>query len=215
MLILRCSAQLQRLEEALRKSLPLTLPVYGAVMNINRGNPGEYEVVVDSWPNFGAVLARRRGEVLGVLGSAGSVGHWGEPSVIGGKELEALGGTGGPGGHWEKAFGCWGHSLVHWGLDPGVRVASLSPAHADLLNETWPYGGNHRSRGYLVELLGRFPHVSLQDSAGQPLSWVLTDQFGTGAHGYTLPTHRQRGYMQAALVLAARRAQERGFPTFG
>ncbi|NWS48947.1 GLYL3 protein, partial [Probosciger aterrimus] len=63
MLILTCPAQLQRLEGALRRSLPLTLPVYGAVMNINRGNPGGLEVVVDAWPEFGAVLARRSGEV--------------------------------------------------------------------------------------------------------------------------------------------------------
>ncbi|XP_061299574.1 glycine N-acyltransferase-like protein 3 isoform X3 [Pezoporus flaviventris] len=63
MLILTCPAQLQRLEGALRRSLPLTLPVYGAVMNINRGNPAGLEVVVDAWPEFGAVLARRRGEV--------------------------------------------------------------------------------------------------------------------------------------------------------
>ncbi|KAM6068542.1 uncharacterized protein LJ206_011727 isoform 3-T3 [Theristicus caerulescens] len=63
MLILTCPAQLQRLEGALRRSLPLALPVHGAVMNINRGNPGEFEVAVDSWPHFGAVLARRSGEM--------------------------------------------------------------------------------------------------------------------------------------------------------
>lgn len=34
-------------------------------MNINRGNPGKFEVVVDSWPDFGAVLARQSGEVAG------------------------------------------------------------------------------------------------------------------------------------------------------
>ncbi|NXD88526.1 GLYL3 protein, partial [Halcyon senegalensis] len=176
MLILSCSAQLQRLEGVLRRSLPLTLPVYGAVMNINRGNPADYEVVVDSWPDFGALLARRRGEV-----ASGDTGR----------------GTG-----W-----AW--------LHPGVRVAPLSPAHVDLLNETWRYGGNSRSRDYLRELLGQLPNLCLQDGTGQPLSWVLTDQFGTGTHGYTLPEHRRRGYMQAALATAARRAHARGFPTFG
>lgn len=39
------------------------MQVYGAVLNINRGNPGDFEVAVDAWPNFGAVLARHRGEV--------------------------------------------------------------------------------------------------------------------------------------------------------
>ncbi|NXA55264.1 GLYL3 protein, partial [Nothocercus julius] len=76
MLILSCPAQLQRLEGALRRSLPLTLPVHGAVMNINRGNPGDFEVVVDAWPDFRAVLARYRGEVAAV--ESGERG-WGRP----------------------------------------------------------------------------------------------------------------------------------------
>lgn len=33
------------------------------MLNINRGNPGNYEVLVDKWPEFGAVLARPSGEV--------------------------------------------------------------------------------------------------------------------------------------------------------
>lgn len=37
-------------------------------MNINRGNPGRFEVLVDSWPHFGAVLARPSGEVAMVGG---------------------------------------------------------------------------------------------------------------------------------------------------
>uniref|UniRef100_A0A8C9UDJ5 Glycine N-acyltransferase-like protein n=1 Tax=Serinus canaria TaxID=9135 RepID=A0A8C9UDJ5_SERCA len=64
MLILRCPAQLQLLEETLRKSLPTTLPVLGTVMTVARGNPASHEVLVDSWPNFSIVLTRLRPEVL-------------------------------------------------------------------------------------------------------------------------------------------------------
>ncbi|NXX23016.1 GLYL3 protein, partial [Podargus strigoides] len=186
MLILTCPAQLQRLEGALRRSLPLALPVYGAVMNINRGNPGRFVVAVDSWPDFGAVLARRSEEVA-------PWGHW---------RWGALGGTGGMGHQGEL-------------LPPDVRVGALSPSHVDLLNQTWAYGGNARSRRYLAEVLGGFPNLCLQDGVGEPLSWVLTDPFGTGTHGYTLPAHRRRGHMRAVLALAARRAQGRGFPSYG
>ncbi|XP_017584117.1 PREDICTED: LOW QUALITY PROTEIN: glycine N-acyltransferase-like protein 3 [Corvus brachyrhynchos] len=66
MQILTHPAQLQRLEGILRKELLLTPPlpqVFGAVLNINRGNPGQFEVLVDKWPEFGAVLARPSGEV--------------------------------------------------------------------------------------------------------------------------------------------------------
>ncbi|NXK15118.1 GLYL3 protein, partial [Herpetotheres cachinnans] len=213
MLILTCPAQLQRLEGALRRSLPLTLPVYGAVMNINRGNPGEFEVVVDSWPDFGAVLARRSGEVaVGDVGQDGGGMGWARcPGVcqVGSGHPRVLHRC-----RWMTATGTC-TQLSTGMLDPGVRVGSLSPAHVDLLNETWTYGGNARSRRYLAEVLGRFPSVCLQDEAGQPLSWTLTDPFASGAHGYTLPTHRRRGHMRAVLVLAARQAQARGFPSFG
>ncbi|KAM6466075.1 glycine N-acyltransferase-like protein 3 isoform 2-T2 [Liasis olivaceus] len=64
MLILTCSSKLQVLEGVLRKALPKTLPVCGAVMHINRGNPAQHEVVVDSWPEFKAVLTRPRKEVV-------------------------------------------------------------------------------------------------------------------------------------------------------
>ncbi|NXB53204.1 GLYL3 protein, partial [Leucopsar rothschildi] len=229
MKILTCPAQLQRLEEILRKSLPPALPVFGAVLNINRGNPGQYEMLVDKWPEFGAVLARPSGEVAN-----GDMGHCrrgvtrcpGMCQVC--SELpwwEVLG--------WD--LGCWGapwldlgvleatrelHCWVPWKQGPGrpapgVRLGSLSPSHVDLLNDTWPYGGNARSRRYLAELLGRFPQVCLQDSSGQPVAWVLTDHFGTGTHSYTLPEHRRHGHMQVALTVAAQRAQARGFPTFG
>ncbi|NXF91145.1 GLYL3 protein, partial [Eubucco bourcierii] len=212
MLILTCSTQLLRLEGLLRKSLPFTLPVYGAVMNINRGNPGEYEVVVDSWPEFGAILARRRGEV-----AAGDMlwGAWGAHSDHGVCQGASWLGTGGAGAHLGQELGCWRMLGAGMRLGSGVTVSSLSPLHLELLNKTWPYGGTARSRRYLADLLERFPHLCLQDAAGQPLCWALTDQFGAGTHGYTLPAHRRRGLMQAALTFAARRAQNRGFPTYG
>ncbi|NWY90837.1 GLYL3 protein, partial [Loxia curvirostra] len=220
MKILTCSAHLQQLEGILRKSLPIALPVFGAVLNINRGNPGQFEVLVDKWPEFGALLARPSGEV-----ASGDMGHC------------RRGVTRCPGtcqAHSEQPWHHAGapvrapHPCTHTGTPPsppltpasprpapGVHVGSLSPSHVDLLNDTWPYGGNARSRRFLAEILGRFPQVCLQDSSGQPVAWVLTDHFGTGTHSYTLPEHRRHGHMQVALTVAAQRAHARGFPTFG
>ncbi|NXL39727.1 GLYL3 protein, partial [Glaucidium brasilianum] len=62
MLILTCLGHLRRLEEALRRSLPASLPVLGTVMTVARGNPASHEVLVDSWPHFGVVLTRLRPE---------------------------------------------------------------------------------------------------------------------------------------------------------
>uniref|UniRef100_A0A8C5NKU7 Glycine N-acyltransferase-like protein n=1 Tax=Junco hyemalis TaxID=40217 RepID=A0A8C5NKU7_JUNHY len=254
MKILTCSAHLQQLEGILRKSLPIALPVFGAVLNINRGNPGQFEVLVDKWPEFGALLARPSGEV------PANDGYWNTQAAfyrdLGAYRalLETPGCL-----RWDAAFTLIGlqdglatvsqelagkkgveldihagapvrapHPRPHTGtppsspltaasprLAPGVRVGSLSPSHVDLLNETWPYGGNARSRRFLAEILGRFPQVCLQDGSGQPVAWVLTDHFGTGTHSYTLPEHRRHGHMQVALTVAAQRAHARGFPTFG
>uniref|UniRef100_A0A8V5G4V4 Glycine N-acyltransferase-like protein n=1 Tax=Melopsittacus undulatus TaxID=13146 RepID=A0A8V5G4V4_MELUD len=234
MLILTCPAQLQRLEGALRRSLPLTLPVYGAVMNINRGNPAGMEVVVDAWPEFGAVLVpvddcyrntsavfyRDVGAYRALLETPGCLRWDAAFHIIGGAGMGVLGVMGRDWGCWGGNWGAgstgnMGEALVILGLDPGLRVGSLTAAHLDLLNKTWPYGGTARSRQYLEELLRLFPSLCLRDGAGQPLSWTLTDPFGAGTHGYTLPAHRRSGCMRTVLVLASRRAQARGFPSFG
>ncbi|POI20585.1 hypothetical protein CIB84_015668 [Bambusicola thoracicus] len=268
MRILTCPAHLQRLEAALRSSLPRALPVYGAVLNINRGNPGDFEVAVDAWPNFGAVLARRRGEVAGGDGEGGVGGavpvrgaehpapqaplsdsyrnlcsafYWdlGAYRAL----LESPGCL-----RWDSAFHIFGlqdgvltvsqdialakgvelevteyytylhpdpSTLPEPQLPPDVQLGTLSPAHVELLDSTWPYGGNAWSRRYLGELLRRFPHLCLRDPAGNLLGWVLTSGFASGTHGYVMPAQRRRGLMRALTIMAARRAHGRGLPVYG
>ncbi|XP_066108367.1 glycine N-acyltransferase-like protein 3 isoform X1 [Saccopteryx bilineata] len=62
MLVLNCAKKLLTLETMLKSHFPESLKVYGAVMNINRGNPFQKEVVLDSWPDFKAVITRRQKE---------------------------------------------------------------------------------------------------------------------------------------------------------
>ncbi|KAM5271786.1 glycine N-acyltransferase-like protein 3 [Ctenodactylus gundi] len=62
MLVLNHSSKLLILEKILKSHFPESLKVYGAVMNINRGNPFKKEVVLDSWPNFKAIITRRQRE---------------------------------------------------------------------------------------------------------------------------------------------------------
>nr|XP_034964711.1 glycine N-acyltransferase-like protein 3 [Zootoca vivipara] len=64
MLILSCASKLQLLEKLLKRNLPQTVAAYGAVMHINRRNPAQHEVVVDSWPEFKVVLTRPCKEVV-------------------------------------------------------------------------------------------------------------------------------------------------------
>ncbi|NXA37616.1 GLYL3 protein, partial [Eudromia elegans] len=62
MLVLNSSVKLWMLEKMLMWNFPESLKVYGAVMNINRGNPFRKEVVVDKWPDFKAVITRPQRE---------------------------------------------------------------------------------------------------------------------------------------------------------
>ncbi|XP_067151459.1 glycine N-acyltransferase-like protein 3 [Apteryx mantelli] len=212
-------------------------------MNVNRGNPGDFEAVVDAWPDFRAVLARRRGEApaddcymnmhaafycdLGayqaLLESPGAV-RWDTAFHIFGMQdgvasaSQAVAGAKGVELEVSEYY-TYLHpdpsTMPEPRLDPSLRLGSLSAAHADLLDSTWAYGGSARSRRYLAEMVARFPSLCLLDAAARPVCWALRDPFGAGAHGYTLPAHRRRGHMQALTILAARRAQAGGFPVFG
>uniref|UniRef100_A0A8C3FQN1 Glycine N-acyltransferase-like protein n=1 Tax=Chrysemys picta bellii TaxID=8478 RepID=A0A8C3FQN1_CHRPI len=217
MLILSCSSKLRLLEGTLQRGCRNTLPVYGTVKTINRGNPAVQEVLVDSWPEFKVfrtwpgrevasddsdfytntytVYYRDLGAHRALLGSAGAV-NWGQTFRI----LVNM---------CPKASGRVAQ------LDPAVRLSSLDVSHADLLNETWAFGGNEKSRKYLASLIRHFPSVCLLDAAGHPVSWIASDPFGAMGPGYTLPQHRGRGYMGMLTNLIAKRLHALGYPSYG
>ncbi|KAB0355057.1 hypothetical protein FD755_022516 [Muntiacus reevesi] len=62
MLIQTCSIKSEMQDMLLVFFLGDSISVYGAVMNINRGNPFQKEVVLDSWPDFKAIITRRQKE---------------------------------------------------------------------------------------------------------------------------------------------------------
>ncbi|XP_069083967.1 glycine N-acyltransferase-like isoform X1 [Pleurodeles waltl] len=60
MLALERSEDRKQLEELLAQSVPESMRVYGTVFYINRGNPLNMEVLVDSWPDFKTVISKPR-----------------------------------------------------------------------------------------------------------------------------------------------------------
>uniref|UniRef100_A0A8C8A2F9 Glycine N-acyltransferase-like protein n=1 Tax=Otus sunia TaxID=257818 RepID=A0A8C8A2F9_9STRI len=264
MLILTCPGHLRRLEEALRRSLPATLPVLGTVMTVARGNPASHEVLVDSWPHFSVVLTRLRPEENKDPGDFYTnqltayyrdEGAW--RALLGG--TEAVG--------WTRAFqihgmqeglyqavreaadakglrvetyryqallspraipvGCvWGggahagpphpnlSSLPRSRVPPGLRLAPVSPSHIPLLNATWAFGGNTRSRRFLLGVVQALPSACLLAPHGRPVSWSLLDPLGTLSHGYTLPAWRGRGLSGVTLGALGRVLHARGFPIY-
>ncbi|NXV87130.1 GLYL3 protein, partial [Calonectris borealis] len=233
MLVLNCSMKLQLLEKMLRWSFPESLKVYGAVMNINRGNPFRKEVVVDSWPDFKAVIIRPQRE-----NEMDDLDHYTNAHAVFYKELQAyqelLENTNAI--NWGQIFQIQGTvqpylcsclqntrhsflpktlSVLPLGLDPKLTLAYLDISHASLLSKTWSRGGNPRCQKYLANLICCFLSVCVLDDNGYPLSWSLTDQFATMIHGYTLPEHQRKGYSRLVATTLAKKLHSCGFPAQG
>ncbi|XP_067388123.1 glycine-N-acyltransferase-like protein 3 [Emydura macquarii macquarii] len=242
MLLLSCSAKLRLLEGMLRRSLPETLPVHGVVMNINRRNPAGHEVLVDSWPEFTAVLTRSRRQV-----ATDDSDFYTNTYAAYYRDLSACQALLSSAVNWDQAFHIHGlqdglhmasreiakaaggqlevcnfftylhpdpSTMPEIRLDSAMRLSSLDVSHADLLNETWPYGGTEQSRRYLSDLICCFPSSCLLDTACHPISWCLIDSFGAMVHGYTLPQHRGHGYVRVVSKVMAKQMHARGYPTY-
>ncbi|XP_019412186.1 PREDICTED: glycine N-acyltransferase-like protein 3 [Crocodylus porosus] len=244
MLLLSCSSKLLLLEGALRRGLPETLPVYGAVMHINRGNPAGHEVLVDSWPEFKVVLSRPRREVVPDPGDyytnlqaafCQEDGAW--QALL--ETTDAV--------DWSRAFQLQSFqngvyeairdmakakdihldlfqyvmllhpdppAMPHFRLEEGLTLAPVPPSHAALLNNVWDFGGNLRSLRYLEMLTRCFPSACLLGPDGHPVSWSLTDPLACLSHGYTLPAYRGQHYQGTVLGALVGQLHAQGFPAF-
>ncbi|XP_023362466.2 glycine N-acyltransferase-like protein 2 [Sarcophilus harrisii] len=58
MIRLHEAKMLQTLHRSLTQNIPEAIKVYGAIFHINRGNPFNLEVLVDSWPDYQTVITR-------------------------------------------------------------------------------------------------------------------------------------------------------------
>uniref|UniRef100_A0A670XUR9 Glycine N-acyltransferase-like protein n=1 Tax=Pseudonaja textilis TaxID=8673 RepID=A0A670XUR9_PSETE len=200
--------------------LTFFLKVYGAVLNINRGNPFKKEVIVDSWPEFKAVITRRQKEVkqyfdaLDYFTNACAVFYKNlqayqalleNPEAIN-WELKNSGGA-------MLSISTVTNNLFR--LVPAPKLTSLDASHASLLNNTWSRGGSDQCLKYLINLICCFPSMCILDEHGCPISWGLTDQFATMIHGYTLPKHRRKGYNRLIATNLAKMLHSKGFPAQG
>ncbi|XP_075611578.1 glycine N-acyltransferase-like protein 3 [Balearica regulorum gibbericeps] len=212
-------------------------------MTVARGNPAAHEVLVDSWPHFGVVLTRLRPEEHGDSGDFYTnqltvyyrdEGAW--RALLGG--TEAVGWTrafqmqGMQEGMYEAvreaadAKGLRMETYRYQALlsprpprprvqvPPGLRLAPASPSHVPLLNATWGFGGNARSRRFLLGLVRALPSACLLGPRGRPVSWSLLDPLGCLSHGYTLPAWRGQGLSGVTLGALGRELHDRGFPIY-
>ncbi|XP_060118174.1 glycine N-acyltransferase-like protein 3 [Heteronotia binoei] len=244
MLILTSPLKLQLLEGVLRRSLPQALPVYGTVMHINRGNPAQYEAVVDSWPEFKAVLTRPCKEVV-----KDKWDFYANLHAMFYRDVDACQAMleNADAINWSKAFQLHGiqdgmyevvrdiaearhvhlkpyfyQTLVHPGPPASCQsrprgdfhFGILNPSHAAILNEAWDFGGNNRSLRYLESLIYYFPNTCLMNKDGQLVSWSLSDPLACMTHGYTFPQYRGQGCVQATIQSISKKLYASGFPLY-
>ncbi|XP_076199450.1 glycine N-acyltransferase-like protein 3 isoform X2 [Aptenodytes patagonicus] len=207
MLILTCPGQLQRLEEALRRSLPATLPEHR--------DPGDF------YANQLTVYYRDEGAWRALLGGTEAVGWTRAFQMQGMQEgmYEAV-------REAAEAKGLRLETYPYQALlspqpprprvqvPPGLRLAPVSPSHVPLLNATWGFGGNARSRRFLLGLVRALPNACLLGPRGRPVSWSLLDPLGCLSHGYTLPAWRGQGLTGVVLGALGRGLHARGFPIY-
>ncbi|XP_067406809.1 glycine N-acyltransferase-like protein 3 [Emydura macquarii macquarii] len=244
MLILSCSSKLRLLEGLLQRGLPETLPVYGAVMHVNRGNPAGQEVLVDSWPEFKIVLTRPRREVAcdpgnycanlysafyqeegacrALLRSSHAV-DWSQAFQIQGlqdglcevvRDIARVRGVDVETYQYQTLLHPDPPAMPQHRPGKGLTLAPVSSAHVALLNDTWDFGGNSWSLHYLDLLIRHFPSACLLTPEGHPISWTLTDPVASLTHGYTLPGHRGQGHIRVLIGALAAQLHACGFPVY-
>uniref|UniRef100_A0A8C6Y2I9 Glycine N-acyltransferase-like protein n=1 Tax=Naja naja TaxID=35670 RepID=A0A8C6Y2I9_NAJNA len=203
--------------------------VCGAVMHINRGNPAQHEVVVDSWPEFKAVLTRPRKEDNRDYYANLHAAFYREEDACRTllENKDAV--------DWDKAFQLQGgepgsSSECPAGLCPSpvsstitratlplppLHLGTLSLCDAPLVNDSWAFASNDRSLRYLRSLIEIFPNACLLDQKGQPVAWCLSDAIGCMTHAYALPEYQGKGHMKTVFQALGRKLHTKGFALYG
>ncbi|XP_056291717.1 glycine N-acyltransferase-like protein 3 [Pseudoliparis swirei] len=237
-------AELQIAEGVLLKHLPKSFMVYGFIYGINRKKPSTLEVIVDTWPDFKVIICRPDPKrvlefmknvvyyytlddqmLRKMLREENSV-DWSTHFVIAAldvshanmiKEVSS-----------DREVNNRVYSLVHLMYLPDSshlppptadselesRISPLNLSHVDLVNKTWKFGGNQQSRINIKNLISNFPSCCITDGQGQPVSWILMNDYCALGLLHTLPEYRGRGYAKALVNTIVRRLHSEGYPVY-
>ncbi|XP_057704240.1 glycine N-acyltransferase-like protein 3 [Corythoichthys intestinalis] len=94
------------------------------------------------------------------------------------------------------------------------RISPLQFSHAQLVNQTWKFGGDEKSYKKIISQINHFPSYCITDGQGQPVSWLLLHEDHAMGMLYTLPEHRQKGYASVLIYTMAQRLLAEGYPLF-
>ncbi|KAE8591513.1 hypothetical protein XENTR_v10018477 [Xenopus tropicalis] len=220
MISLQSLEKLELLKQNLRGHLPDALKIYGSLFSILKGNPFNLEVLVDSWPNYGAVMTRplTAPPICDPYTNSYSFFIRDENRIH--AVLEHI--------NWNQAFEIQSmqnyfmnkirHEAAQRNVDTEISLlrtyyqgtqketggeqvqrhqknlefCSLSPAYVSLVDDSWTFGRCSASQEYVSLCIKSHPSCCVLDS-GIPVSWVLCDHYGAMRMLYTVPQERRKG----------------------
>uniref|UniRef100_A0A8C6BVJ0 Glycine N-acyltransferase-like protein n=1 Tax=Monodon monoceros TaxID=40151 RepID=A0A8C6BVJ0_MONMO len=95
-----------------------------------------------------------------------------------------------------------------------LKLSSLDPTHAALVNKFWHFGGNERSQRFIERCIRTFPTFCLLGPEGTPVSWALMDQTGELRMAGTIPEYRAQGLITYLIYVQVQALDKLGFPMY-
>lgn len=88
-----------------------------------------------------------------------------------------------------------GHNLWEPSNQEMFKESSLDISHAELVNQSWKFGGMERSLKFIHCCIQNFSSTCLLDLVGRPVSWILMDQIGESRMAGTGAKYWGKGLM--------------------
>lgn len=96
----------------------------------------------------------------------------------------------------------------------GITLSTLDESHVTLVHEMWKFGMSEESARMIHNMITRFPSCCVLDAEANPVSWILTYDYGALGVLYTFPEHRGKSYAKVLISTMAKKFQAQGYPIF-
>ncbi|XP_054626826.1 glycine N-acyltransferase-like protein 1 [Dunckerocampus dactyliophorus] len=208
MIILNAFKDLILMKNILSRELPQSINVLGGLFHILDDNMFQLEMCVDSWPTFSTAICYGQKQV-----QLESTHH----QIL--KEMASLRGL-----HLKDISGCF-RTFIHYSPETFSRpqktykykktTTSLSESHAVLVVNTRRHGTSKECINLVKAYIKYLPNYCVVDEKGQPVSWLLTDEFNEIRMAYTQPEYRRAGHLRELYSALIQQRISAGLPVFG
>ncbi|XP_064348375.1 glycine N-acyltransferase isoform X1 [Camelus dromedarius] len=95
-----------------------------------------------------------------------------------------------------------------------LKLSSMDPIYAALVNKFWSFGGNERSQRFIERCIRTLPNFCLLGPEGTPVSWSLMDHTGELRMAGTTPEYRAQGLITYLIYTHTQALLKFGFPVY-